>query len=133
MTERVPEPVLSAEQRAQLARGVAQFNDGYLFECHETLEELWGGLRGPARDFVQGLIQVAVAFYHLGNGNLTGAASVLERSQRRLARHPDRYLGFELAAYRVELARWSARIAAGEVAAEDAASRPRWRFEGLSA
>jgi predicted metal-dependent hydrolase len=132
MTKRVPEPALSAEQRDQLAKGVAQFNDGYLFECHETLEDLWAGLRGPSRDFVQGLIQVAVAFYHLGNGNLAGAASLLDRAEGRLARYPDRYLGFELGAYRAELARWRSRLAAGEATAGSAEGRPRWCFEGLA-
>jgi predicted metal-dependent hydrolase len=127
-----PEPALSEAERAQLARGVAEFNGGYLFECHETLEDLWTGLRGPGRDFLQGLIQVAVAFYHLGNGNREGFSSLVGRALRRWAPYPDRYLGFDLAAYRAELARWQSRLAAGEAGALDAAARPHWRFEGLS-
>jgi predicted metal-dependent hydrolase len=123
------EPILSDAERAQLAKGIAEFNSGYFFECHETLEDLWSGLRGSARDFLQGLIQVAVAFYHLGNGNLAGALSLIDRALGRLAPYPDRYLGFELAAYRAELERWRTRIAAGDVPAEGEEARPRWRFE----
>ena len=78
-------PVLSAEDRAAVAAGIAQFNDGLFFECHDTLEEVWSGIRGPSRDFLQGLIQVAVGFYHLGNGNRPGATTLLRRALLRLA------------------------------------------------
>ena len=90
------EPVLSAEERAAFETGLAQFNDRHFFECHDTLEEVWSGLRGAPRDFFQGLIQASVAFYHLGNGNSSGARSVLERSLSRLEPFPARYGGVEL-------------------------------------
>ena len=97
------EPVLSAEERAAFATGLAQFNDRLFFECHDTLEEVWSGLRGAPRDFFQGLIQAAVAFYHLGNGNRGGARSVLGRSLGRLERFPARYGGVELEPLRAAL------------------------------
>ena len=119
------EPRLSEEERALLSRGVEEFNRGYYFECHDTLEELWAGLRGPARDFFQGLIQVSVAFYHVGNGNPAGAESMMRRAQRRLAAYPDRYFGFDLAAQRAALARWLSRIELGEGLDDE---KPHWRF-----
>lgn len=109
----VPEPLLSAEERAAFARGLAQFNDRLFFECHDTLEEVWSGVRGAPRDFFQGLIQAAVGFYHLGNGNPQGARSVLARSHARLARYPPRYAGVELEPLRAALVVWLQALEAG--------------------
>jgi hypothetical protein len=120
---------LSAEEEAQLARGVDQFNTGYFFECHDTLEDLWSGISGTARDFLQGLIQVAVAFYHLGNGNRTGAQSLLARALRRFEAYPDVYGGFDLAAHRTEIASWRDRVAEAELGELTLADLPKWRFD----
>ena len=123
-----PEPVLSPEDRALFDKGVEEFNAGLYFECHETLEDLWNGVRGPTRDFFQGLIQVSVAFLHLSRGNPAGAGSTLGRALKRLAPYPDRYYGFDLGAQRALL---ETRLAAIE--ARDAAGMreapPQWRFE----
>jgi uncharacterized protein len=125
----VPEPRLADDERELFRKGVDEFNRGYFFECHDTLEEMWTGLRGPARDFFQGLIQVSVAFYHLGNGNPPGAQSMLERALRRFAKYPGRYFGFDLATHRAELQGWLARIAAGEADTPPLDAVPKWRFE----
>ena len=122
----VSEPQLDEEQRRLFERGVDEFNRGFYFECHDTLEDMWGGVRGPSRDFFQGLIQVSVAFYHLGNGNLAGTESMLRRALKRFERYPDRYFGFDLAAHREELLAWLDRIQQGLVA--EAGESPRWRF-----
>lgn len=123
------EPRLSPAERAAFEKGVREFNEGFFFECHDTLEELWGGLRGPSRDFFQGLIQVSVALYHLGNANLGGAASMLERALRRLSKYPDRYFGFDLAAHRRELEGWLGRVRAGTLDGVTLAELPKWRFD----
>jgi len=128
MAGEAPEPALGAEERAAFEKGVAQFNAGYYFECHDTLEDLWTGLRGPSRDFFQGLIQVAVAFYHLTGGNLAGADSMLRRALKRFERYPDRYFGFDLADHRAELSLWLDRVGSADPDAL-AAPLPRWRFE----
>ena len=74
---------------------------------------LWSGLRGAPRDFFQGLIQAAVAFYHLGNGNRAGAQSVLGRSLSRLERFPARYSGVEVEPLRVSLRAFLAALEGG--------------------
>jgi len=122
------EPELSDAQRGELERGVRQFNEGFFFECHDTLEELWSGLRGPGRDFFQGLIQVSVAFYHLGNGNRPGALSMLERALRRFDGYPDRWFGFDLGAHRAEIEGWRRRIAEGALEGLTREDLPFWRF-----
>jgi len=73
--------------------GIAEFNDRLFFECHETLEAIWMEDPNPrARLFFQGLIQVAVGFYHLGNLNFKGARNLLERGSGKLeAFSPERH------------------------------------------
>jgi predicted metal-dependent hydrolase len=100
------EPVLSPEDRTAFAKGLAQFNDRHFFECHDTLEEIWSGVRGAPRDFFQGLIQVAVGFYHLGNGNPKGARVMLRRALERLARYPEHYAGVELEPLQAAVGEW---------------------------
>jgi predicted metal-dependent hydrolase len=107
---------LSAEEDQAFRRGVAQFNRGEYFECHDTLEEVWAGVRGSGRDFLQGLIQVSVAFYHLGNANPAGARSMFGRALARWRPYPDRYFGFDLAAQRRAVEEAIGRLEAGEEA-----------------
>ena len=117
------EPTFQPEERVALAKGVREFNDGCYFECHDTLEDLWSGLRGDARDFFQGLIQVAVGYYHLGNDNPAGARSMFERALRRFEKYPARYFGFEVEQQREQLrALLAGGLATGTL-------RPSWRFD----
>jgi uncharacterized protein len=68
----------------ELRQGVEEFNRGHYFEAHETLEDLWRGTSGPLRLFYQGLIQLAVALYHLSNGNRRGALNLLGKGLDKL-------------------------------------------------
>jgi predicted metal-dependent hydrolase len=122
------EPALAPEEREALLLGARQFNAGLYFECHDTLEEAWSGLRGPARDFFQGLIQVAVAFYHWRNGNAGGALSLLARARKRLGRYGDRYLGLDLGALRSAVEDVRRRIAEGEAFPAEPAGLPVYAF-----
>jgi predicted metal-dependent hydrolase len=114
LTGAIPEPELSDEERRQVTQGIDQFNRGLFFECHDTLEDVWTGVRGPSRDFFQGLIQVAVGFYHLGNDNRGGASTMLRRGLSRLARYPDGYGGVDLGRLRREVKEWLDRVEAGD-------------------
>jgi predicted metal-dependent hydrolase len=68
----------------ELHQGVEEFNRAHFFEAHETLEDLWRGTSGPLRLFYQGLIQLAVALYHLSNGNRRGALNLLSKGLDKL-------------------------------------------------
>jgi predicted metal-dependent hydrolase len=124
----LPQPELTHEERAAFEKGVAEFNTAYFFECHDTLEDLWTGLRGPSRDFFQGLIQVSVAFYHLTGGNFAGAESMLGRALKRFEKYPDEYFGFDLGAHRIELGLWLERVRDPEAQSRTAGSFPVWSF-----
>ena len=47
------------------------------FEVHELLEPYWLRAEGGDREALQGLIQTAVGFQHLANGNVRGARALL--------------------------------------------------------
>jgi hypothetical protein len=54
------------------------------FEVHELLEPCWREATGATREALQGLIQAAVGYQHLANGNLPGARALLEEGADRL-------------------------------------------------
>lgn len=68
-----------------LRRGIDLFNRGAFFECHEALEEIWTPERGSRRLFLQSLIHIAVAFYHVQRGNPVGAERQLRKGLKKLA------------------------------------------------
>lgn len=76
--------------------GIKCFNDCDFYEAHDIWEELWAEYRGPAREFYQGLIQVAVALYHFGNGNIRGARKLYVSSRNHLESYRPHYLGCDL-------------------------------------
>ena len=121
------EPPLSEEDRRLLERGIEEFNTGYFFECHETLEDLWQGTRGPSRDFFQGLIQIAVALYHLTRGNLAGARSLFQRGLARLDKYPGAYYALDVGELREEARLWLSRVEGGVFSEPDLAALPKLR------
>ena len=78
--------------------GIAEFNRQEFYECHESLEEYWQGLAAevPHRELIQGIIQIAVAFYHLRRNNVKGALKLLLRGSRRLEAYLPTSAGLEL-------------------------------------
>jgi hypothetical protein len=70
---------------ALLDRTEALASRGLFFEVHELLEPVWFRSLEPVRTALQGLIQVAVAFHHLENGNRDGARSLLALGLAKLA------------------------------------------------
>jgi hypothetical protein len=68
-----------------LAEAAALFEAGLYFEVHEILEPHWTRAQGTERETLQGLIQVAVGFQHLANGNLEGACALLRDGATKLA------------------------------------------------
>jgi hypothetical protein len=68
-----------------LGRAAALASHGLFFEVHELLEPAWFRAAEPMRTALQGLIQVAVAFHHLENGNREGARSLLAEGVAKVA------------------------------------------------
>ncbi|MBF2084214.1 DUF309 domain-containing protein [Thermoleptolyngbya sp. C42_A2020_037] len=76
--------------------GVEQFNHRQFYECHDTLEAIWMEAMEPDRTFYQGVLQIAVALYHLSNGNGRGATMLLGEGLRRLGRYTPDYGGVDV-------------------------------------
>ncbi len=82
--------------RGVLHRAALLWKHRLFFEFHEMLEEVWMDWRGPERRFLQGLIQLGVAFYHIQRNNHRGAMSMFRNGQVKVAPHAPRYCGVEL-------------------------------------
>lgn len=50
----------------------------------------------PEKTFYQGILQIAVALYHLGNCNWRGATILLGEGSNRLRRYPSVYSGIDV-------------------------------------
>ena len=71
-------------------QGIKQFNIGQFYACHDILEALWIDSIEPDKTFYQGILQIAVGLYHLGNHNRRGAMILLGEGSNRLKRYlPD--------------------------------------------
>ncbi|MEH2053250.1 DUF309 domain-containing protein [Nostoc sp.] len=77
-------------------QGVEQFNSGQFYACHDTLEALWIEAGEPEKSFYQGILQIAVALYHLENRNWRGAVILLGEGSNRLRRYPSIYSGVDV-------------------------------------
>ncbi|MEA5619402.1 DUF309 domain-containing protein [Cronbergia sp. UHCC 0137] len=77
-------------------QGVEQFNAGEFYACHDTLEALWIESTEPEKSLYQGILQIAVALYHLGNRNLRGAMILLGEGSNRLRRYPESFGGINV-------------------------------------
>lgn len=66
-------------------QGVEQFNQTNFYDCHDTLEAIWMDAIATEKNFYQGILQIAVGCYHLGNYNWRGAVTLLGEGIRRLS------------------------------------------------
>lgn len=79
----------------QFWQAVDQFNQQEFYACHDTLEAIWIEASEPQKTFYQGILQLAVAIYHLGNDNLRGATILLGESIGRLSRYQPDFAGID--------------------------------------
>ena len=98
---------------APYRHGVELFNRAAFFDAHEALEDVWRVAPVAEKKFLQGLIQVAVALYHHGNGNSVGARSVLRRAFRNLSRYPKNFGGINSALFLSSISAWQRALDEG--------------------
>ncbi len=93
----------SCEPAYRLA--VEQFNREQFHASHTTWESLWQADRtGPNADYYKGLIQAAMALYHLRKGNLAGARKLVARAAKYLAAFAPHHLGLDVDQFLAALA-----------------------------
>jgi uncharacterized protein len=88
---------------------------GRYFEAHEELELVWRGAAPDERDFYQGLVHVAVAWYQAGRGKPVATASQLEKALRRLARFAPEHRGVDVADVLAQVEAARALVAGGSL------------------
>ena len=84
--------------------GLEHILAGRYFEAHEELELVWRDAPAQERDFYQGLVHVAVAWYQAGRGKPVATARQLEKALRRLEPYEPAHRGVDVSALRAQLA-----------------------------
>ena len=103
---------------ANFERGLALIRAGEYFAAHEALEDAWKAAEERERDFFQGLVHVAVAWYQAGRGNEPGCARQLQKAERRLAAYAPSHRGLDVGAVLACVAAARATVDAGSLALE---------------
>ncbi len=79
-----------------LEYGIELIRAGDYFAAHEVLEDEWRVAQPAERDFLQGLVHVAVAWYQAGRGREVGCARQLAKAVRRLGPYGPEHRGVAL-------------------------------------
>jgi uncharacterized protein len=95
-------PILTPEELSgrldELYRAIEEFNDGYFFESHETLEDLWMVTPWPERQLFQGIIQLAAAFVHYARREYPGILKLLDAAIDKVGEFTPQGFGIDTAA-----------------------------------
>ena len=87
---------LSTETTSRFLTGVELIRAGEYFAAHEELEDAWRAAPAEERDFFQGLVHVAVAWYQAGRGRRIGTERQLAKAARRLGPYATAHRGLDL-------------------------------------
>ena len=110
--------------------GINKFNSFSFYECHDILEDVWFDVRGSSRRFYQGLIHLAVGFYHiLERENPKGAISQLTKGLDKLKDFKPGFQGVELSSLLDEIEKCIEAIKKKGVSGFDSKSIPKIKFE----
>src|SRR5690349_684899 len=104
--------------QADYEKGLELLRAGEYFAAHEAFETAWRAAPEPERDFFQGLVHVAVAWYQAGRGNRVGCERQLEKAARRLGPYAPEHRGVDVASLLEQVA------AAAQVVSEGSLELP---------
>ena len=89
--------------------GLDLIRSGEYFAAHEELENVWRAAGTDERDFFQGLVHVAVAWYQAGRGRRIGTERQLEKAIRRLEPFEPEHRGVDVSRLTAQLSDLQAR------------------------
>ncbi|MBA2475865.1 MAG: DUF309 domain-containing protein [Actinobacteria bacterium] len=101
-----------------LRAGLEHLRAGAYFAAHEELELAWRAAAPPERDFFQGLVHVAVAWYQAGRGREVGCRRQLEKAERRLSGYAPFHRGVDVAGLLLQVEAARRLLERGELALE---------------
>ena len=64
--------------------GIDKFNKRRFYDSHEIFEDVWINHKLDDRLFIQGLIQLSVAYFHISNQNKNGAIGLFKKCTTKL-------------------------------------------------
>jgi len=105
------ETIVFGDLERLLKIGGGLFNRGLFFEFHELLEEPWFRARGLQKQFLQGIIQIAVGFYRLQARKLRGCLQLLREGEEKMAPLAPVFLGLDVREFLDGIAACRAMIA----------------------
>ena len=100
---------------SHLETGLDLIRRGDYFAAHEQLEDAWRAAEPAERDFYQGLVHVAVAWYQAGRGNQVGCERQLEKATRRLGPYAPEHHGVDVASLLEQVTAAAAVVAGGSL------------------
>ena len=100
---------------AAFKRGLEAIRAKRYFEAHEELEEVWRAASAEERDFFQGLVHVAVAWYQADRGRPVATARQLEKATRRLGPFAPAHRGVDVADVLAQVDAARERVAGGSL------------------
>jgi uncharacterized protein len=95
--------------------GLEHIRGGRYFEAHEELELVWRAAAAEERDFYQGLVHVAVAWYQAGRGRPVATGRQLEKAARRLTPFAPSHRGIDVTAVLAQVEAARLIVASGEL------------------
>jgi len=84
--------------------GIIAFNNRQYYDAHEFWEELWLNYKLEDAKFIQGLIQLAVSYFHFFNNNLKGARSMAKKCLTKF-KHYESVRGIDVAGLKAQIIR----------------------------
>jgi uncharacterized protein len=80
-----------------------------------VLEDVWRAAGAAERDFYQGLVHVAVAWYQAGRGNRVGCERQLGKAARRLGPYAPEHRGVDVASLLEQVAAAAQAVSKGSL------------------
>jgi len=77
-------------------KGLDSFKEHQFYDAHEHWEDLWSDYRLADAKFIQGLIQLAVGYFHISNDNKNGAQGLLNKCVPKLIEYRPKYRGIDI-------------------------------------
>tara|TARA_B100000427_G_scaffold223997_1_gene187696 strand:+ start:486 stop:860 length:375 start_codon:yes stop_codon:yes gene_type:complete len=84
------------KQELLFLKGIESFNNKKFYDAHELWEELWSEHALKDSLFIQGLIQLSVAFFHITNFNLIGSKNLFNKSLPKLEKFSSNHRNLNL-------------------------------------
>jgi len=76
--------------------GLNAFNNQDYYDAHEFWEDLWSDYILKDSKFIQGLIQLAVGYFHISNSNKNGAIGLLTKSLNKFDLYSPEHRGVDV-------------------------------------